>query len=136
MADRRIAVSRVAKINSVRPAVDPLFERLVAAFGPRVSAAMLTGMGRDGAADALAISRAGGALLAQNPAVGAGRMPNGIIGNGAADFVLSLDAPPNSTTALVMVPEATTHFSRGNPQGWTRYRAASRGDARAESLDP
>lgn len=64
--NQRILLLDTAKIHSVRPAVDPLFESLVDHFGSRTLGLILTGMGRDGAAGALAIHNAGGYVLAQN----------------------------------------------------------------------
>jgi two-component system chemotaxis response regulator CheB len=49
------------------PSVDCLFRSLVP-FGPDVSAALLTGMGRDGAAGLLALRNAGARTIAQNEA--------------------------------------------------------------------
>ena len=64
--NQRILLLDTAKIHSVRPAVDPLFESLVDHFGSRTLGLILTGMGRDGAAGALAVHNAGGYVLAQN----------------------------------------------------------------------
>jgi two-component system chemotaxis response regulator CheB len=54
--------------NFCRPAVDPLLRSLVAAYGGRVLAAILTGMGHDGLAGCRALAAAGGAVLAQDEA--------------------------------------------------------------------
>jgi len=55
-------------VNYCRPAVDPLLQSLVAACGARVLAAILTGMGQDGLEGCRALTRAGGAVLAQDEA--------------------------------------------------------------------
>jgi two-component system chemotaxis response regulator CheB len=52
--------------HSCRPSIDVLFESLARAAGPRCAAALLTGMGRDGAAGLLALHRAGGVTVAQD----------------------------------------------------------------------
>jgi two-component system chemotaxis response regulator CheB len=52
--------------HSCRPSIDVLFESLARAAGPRCAAALLTGMGRDGAAGLLALYRAGGVTVAQD----------------------------------------------------------------------
>ncbi len=54
--------------NFCRPAVDPLLRSLVAACAGRLVAAILTGMGQDGLEGCRALSRAGGAVLAQDEA--------------------------------------------------------------------
>ncbi|ANH68827.1 chemotaxis-specific protein-glutamate methyltransferase CheB [Mitsuaria sp. 7] len=77
--------------HSCRPSVDELFESLAAEIGPGVAAALLTGMGRDGAAGLLAIRRAGGATLAQDEASSmVYGMPREAAQLGAAERVLTL----------------------------------------------
>ena len=51
-----------------RPSVDVLFRSIPRVAGARVSAAILTGMGRDGADGLLAIRTAGGRTFAQDEA--------------------------------------------------------------------
>lgn len=52
--------------HSCRPSIDVLFESLAREAGSRCAAALLTGMGRDGAAGLLEIRRAGGLTVAQD----------------------------------------------------------------------
>jgi two-component system chemotaxis response regulator CheB len=52
--------------HSCRPSIDVLFESLALHAGPRCAAALLTGMGRDGAAGLLALRRAGAITVAQD----------------------------------------------------------------------
>ena len=55
-------------INSVRPAVDPLFESAARCFGASVMGVVMTGMGEDGARGAAVIKAAGGKIAIQNEA--------------------------------------------------------------------
>lgn len=78
-----------------RPSVDVLMQSLAEAAGPRTSAAVLTGMGRDGAAGLLALRRAGARTFAQDAETSVvPGMPNAAAELGAALSRLPLDAIP------------------------------------------
>jgi two-component system chemotaxis response regulator CheB len=64
----RLHLSSAPPRHSCRPSVDVLFESLAGELGSAVTACLLTGMGRDGAAGLLAIRRAGGSTIAQDEA--------------------------------------------------------------------
>jgi two-component system chemotaxis response regulator CheB len=66
--DGRLRLSLEAERHSCRPSVDVLFESLARDYGPAACAALLTGMGRDGAAGLLKIRQAGGLTVAQDEA--------------------------------------------------------------------
>lgn len=75
-----------------RPSVDQLF-RSAALLVPPPAAALLTGMGRDGASGLLAIRRAGGPTIAQDQASSVVYgMPRAALDLNAADQVLPISA--------------------------------------------
>src|SRR5262245_49787242 len=79
------------KQHRTRPAVDPLFESAAQTFGPRVVGVLLSGGGDDGVKGLIAISKAGGMSLAQDPAEAAHpSMPSQAICKDDVDAVLPL----------------------------------------------
>jgi two-component system, chemotaxis family, protein-glutamate methylesterase/glutaminase len=62
----RIRLDQGPKRNSVRPAVDNLFETAAQIFGKQCAAFVLTGMGEDGLVGARAIKAAGGGVMIQD----------------------------------------------------------------------
>lgn len=82
------------------PAVDVLFESAASAFGARVLAVVLTGMGSDGLEGARAIRAAGGVVLAEaeSTCVVYG-MPRCVVEAGLADAVVPLEAMADAMLA-------------------------------------
>ena len=66
--DRFIKITDDPPENFCRPAVDPMFRSISAAYGAKVMAIVLTGMGSDGGKGGGVIAKAGGLLYAQDEA--------------------------------------------------------------------
>jgi two-component system, chemotaxis family, protein-glutamate methylesterase/glutaminase len=82
-------------VNFSRPSVDVLFQSIAQQAGANTAAALLTGMGKDGAAGLLAIRQAGGRTFAQDEATSiVFGMPRAAQILGAADLMLPLGKIP------------------------------------------
>ncbi|MBA3707253.1 MAG: chemotaxis-specific protein-glutamate methyltransferase CheB [Planctomycetes bacterium] len=101
--DGRVWALAGAERNFCRPSVDILFESLADEMGPATVAALLTGMGRDGAEGLLRVRRAGGKTFAQDEASSTVYgMPREAAVLGAADAVLPLVNIGPAISELVM----------------------------------
>jgi two-component system chemotaxis response regulator CheB len=90
------------QINFCKPAVDPLFASAAQAFGPGTLAAVLTGMGSDGARGAQAIAAMGGSVIAQDEATSVvWGMPGSAAHAGACSAVLPLPEIAPKLAALI-----------------------------------
>jgi two-component system chemotaxis response regulator CheB len=87
-----VRLSRAARINGHRPAIDPLFESVAAWYGPRAIGVVLSGTLDDGVAGLAAIRREGGVAVVQDPGEATyPGMPRAAIDAGVADHVLTLE---------------------------------------------
>ncbi len=85
-------LSNAAPVDTFKPSVTPLFVSAAEAYGERVCAVVLTGMGRDGAEGVRRVKKAGGFVIAQDEGTSAVfGMPRAAIETGAVDRVLPLE---------------------------------------------
>lgn len=94
-----IRLNQEPPLGGHRPAVDVLFDSIAKLQGTRVRAAILTGMGGDGAIGMLKIKAAGGRTIAeaQESCVVFG-MPRSAIAKGCVDVVVPLNTIANELT--------------------------------------
>ncbi|WP_341780710.1 chemotaxis protein CheB [Ectopseudomonas mendocina] len=91
--ERCFSLSREEPRHFSRPSIDILFESAADAYGDQLAAALLTGANEDGAAGLLAIHKAGGLTLVQEPAdAQVPTMPNAALALFKPDFLLSINA--------------------------------------------
>lgn len=89
--------------HGVRPAVDMLFRSLPGRFGSRIVAAVLTGMGSDGAEGASLIRAAGGRVVAEDASTTVVYgMPRAVAERGAAERQVPLGEVAPCVTDLVL----------------------------------
>jgi two-component system chemotaxis response regulator CheB len=98
----RIRLSRSARENNHRPAVDPLFRSAARYYGPRVIGVVLTGALHDGTAGLLAIRASGGIAVVQDPGDAlVAAMPRNAAQIAGADHVVRLAKLPSLLVELV-----------------------------------
>jgi len=87
-----IKIDQSAKRNSVRPAVDYLFESAAREYGAACAGFVLTGMGEDGKDGSMAIKKANGAIMIQDKESSVvWGMPGSVFETGAFDREGNLD---------------------------------------------
>jgi len=87
---------------SLTPSADVMFDSMVAAFGRRVCAIVMTGMGTDGTKGARGAAGAGGLVLAEDPASAVmPGMPQSVVDAGVAHEVLRLEELPAAVLRFV-----------------------------------
>ena len=89
--ERHIELNQELPENSCRPAVDVLFRSVASTYGAGVLAAVLTGMGSDGARGAAHIREHGGEVIVQDKETSVvWGMPGAVIEAGVADTICPL----------------------------------------------
>jgi two-component system chemotaxis response regulator CheB len=90
--DGRVLVTEAPAVNGFRPSATHLFATAAQAYGPSLTAVILTGMGNDGVEGLRTVKAAGGSVLAQNEASSVVYgMPGEAVAAGVADAVLGVD---------------------------------------------
>lgn len=96
-----IELNRLAPVNHLRPAVSMLFQSLAHTVGAGAVGVLLTGMGKDGAAELKLMQDCGAVTIAQDRQSSAVHgMPGTAIALGAATHVLAADAIAPALIAL------------------------------------
>jgi two-component system, chemotaxis family, protein-glutamate methylesterase/glutaminase len=84
-------VTKGARENRYRPAIDPLFRSAATAYGLRVIGVILTGMLDDGTAGLIAIKKCGGVTVVQDPKTAAySEMPRNTMNNLTVDHCVAI----------------------------------------------
>ena len=105
--DGRLRLTKDAERHSCRPSVDVLFESVAREFGAQACAALLTGMGRDGAQGLLDIRKSGGLTIAQDEATSViYGMPREAVLLGAAQHVLPINQIGSTIASLTSAAPA------------------------------
>lgn len=87
----KILVTKGARENRSRPAIDPLFRSAAVAYGNQVIGIILTGYLDDGTNGMMAIKRCGGVCIAQDPDDASfPNMPRSVIANVGVDYCLPI----------------------------------------------
>ncbi|MDZ7963612.1 MAG: chemotaxis protein CheB [Nostoc sp. DedSLP03] len=98
-----LRLTRGAKENRCRPAIDPLFRSAARTYGQRVIAVLLTGLLDDGTAGLMAVKMRRGVAIVQNPddALYPDMPRNAIENVKDIDHILPLSDIPSTLVALV-----------------------------------
>jgi two-component system chemotaxis response regulator CheB len=104
---RTIRLSDGPKENGARPAADPLFRSLAETWGTRAVAIVLSGALDDGSAGVIAVKRAGGTVIVQDPrdAVASG-MPESALAATTPDHVVPAGEIAGLLVRLAQQPDA------------------------------
>jgi two-component system chemotaxis response regulator CheB len=102
-----LLVTKGARENRYRPAIDPLFRSAAVTHGPSVIGIVLTGMLDDGTAGLIAIKKCGGITVVQDPADAAyPEMPQSALNNLKVDHCVPV-------AEMGRLLEKLTHETRG-----------------------
>lgn len=100
-----ILVTKGARENRSRPAIDPLFRSAAVAYGPRVIGVILTGQLNDGMSGLQAIDKCGGLTVVQDPKDAAyPEMPTSALRHVDVDHCVPVGAMGSLLASLVKLP--------------------------------
>lgn len=110
----RVSLTEGDPVSFARPSVDVLFESAARQAGPACVAALLTGMGRDGANGLLKLRQAGAVTMVQDEASSVvWGMPGAAVELGATDTVLPMEAiAPSLVAAAVSIVSRASRSHR------------------------
>jgi two-component system chemotaxis response regulator CheB len=122
--DGHLRLSRGPRENWARPAIDPLFRSVAAAYGHDAIGVILTGSLNDGSAGLFEIERRGGIAIVQDPAEAEDpSMPRSALEHVAVDYCVALaEIPPllsrltktvmpKGTSGVHLMPKQDQHFA-------------------------
>ncbi|KYF81735.1 hypothetical protein BE11_12250 [Sorangium cellulosum] len=113
-----VRVTRTAKENGHRPAVDPLFRSAAEAYGARVIGVVLSGMRDCGTAGLLEIKRRGGIAVVQDPRDALfPEMPQSALDNVPVDHCVPLARLPALLAELVHQRTGEAPAEAASPHG-------------------
>lgn len=105
IAKGNIIISKGARENRSRPAIDPLFRSAAVAYGARVVGVLLTGYLDDGTSGLLAIKRCGGMCVVQKPTDATyPDMPQNALNNLTPDYCLPVGVIGELLAQIVLKP--------------------------------
>ena len=126
--DGAIRLTRDAKENYARPAIDPLFRSAALAYGPRVIGVVLTGRLNDGTAGLQAVKDAGGVAVVQDPVDAQYEtMPQSALRTVPVDCCVPLAHIGETLVKLVNEPVAGSTADPAALRQWTLEQEVARG---------
>ncbi|MFZ3264894.1 MAG: chemotaxis response regulator protein-glutamate methylesterase [Terriglobales bacterium] len=109
-----LGLNQDAPENSCRPAADVLFRSVAHAFGDKVLAVVLTGMGADATRGSAAIRQAGGAVIVQDEASAVvWGMPGSVVAANLADRICPLSGIVDEIVRRVSFRRNSASAARG-----------------------
>jgi len=124
----RILVTKGARENRYRPAIDALFRSAAVAHGPRAIGVILTGFLDDGTGGLDVIKRCGGVTVVQDPGTAVySDMPRNALSNAKVDHCVALSEMGALLEKLILgpLPGQKRRKKRGQKRGVGRVKTAA-----------